>query len=99
MTLERRPGLRCYLVEGYWPGLGELGGEEAARTARRAGSRMRQADGELHYLGVLLIPGDEVAFCLFAAPSESALDEAARRAGLPVYRVVEVVEMLEPRDS
>jgi hypothetical protein len=99
MALERRPGLRCYLVEGYWPGLGELGGEEAARTARRAASRMREADEELRYLGVLLIPGDEVAFCLFTAPSEAALDEAARRAGLPVDRVVEVVEMLEPRDS
>jgi hypothetical protein len=99
MALERRPGFRCYLVEGYWPGLGELGGEEAARTARRAASRMREADGELHYLGVLLIPGDEVAFCLFTAPSEAALGEAARRVGLPADRVVEVVEMLEPRDS
>jgi Protein of unknown function (DUF4242) len=99
MTLERRPGIRCYLVEGYWPGLGELDGDKAARAARRTASRMRQADGELHYLGVLLIPGDEVAFCLFTAPSGAALDEAARRAGLPVDRVVAAVEMLEPPDS
>lgn len=99
MAPERGPGLRCYLVEGYWPGLGELGGEEAADTARLAASRMREDDGELRYLGVLLIPGDEVAFCLFLARSEAAMEGAARRAGLPVDRVVEVVERLETQHA
>ena len=60
---------------------------------------MREDDADLRYLGLLLIPGDEVAFCLFAASSEAALEEAARRAGLPVDRIFEVIEMLETRDA
>ncbi len=48
---------------------------------------------------MLLIPGDEVAFCLFAARSETALVERYTRQGLPVDRIVEVIELLETRDA
>jgi hypothetical protein len=77
-----------YVVERYLPGL--------SRTDLLPGlSRLEPAIQELHgegsevrYLGSTIVLEDEACFCEFEGPSETAVAEANRRAGLPFDRIV-----------
>lgn len=77
-----------YVVERYLPGL--------SRTDLLPGlSKLEPAIEELggeglvvRYLGSTIVLGDEACFCQFDGPSETAVAEANRRAGLPFHRIV-----------
>lgn len=77
-----------YVVERYLPGL--------CRTDLLPGlSKLEPAIEELgdeglvvRYLGSTIVLGDEACFCQFDGPSERAVAEANRRAGLPFNRIV-----------
>ena len=43
---------------------------------------------EVRYLGSTIVLGDEACFCQFDGPSEAAVAEANRKAGLPFDRIV-----------
>jgi hypothetical protein len=50
-------------------------------------------DGDgIDLLLTLFVPGDEVAFCLFAADSADSVPRACRRAGLRYERIAEAIE-------
>jgi hypothetical protein len=80
-----------YLVESY--GAGPAAVDDARERARLAAEL---GDG-VRYLRTTFLPGDETILHLFEAPSASAVDEAGRRAALPIERIVEAVE--GPADS
>jgi Protein of unknown function (DUF4242) len=76
-----------YVVERYLPGLSRsdlLGGlsrlEQAAAGA-----------GEVRYLGSTIVLEDEACFCEFEGPSEAAVAEANRLAGLAYDRITPAV--------
>jgi hypothetical protein len=76
-----------YFVESY------ATGSESALHAARARARLTAELGSgVRYLRTTFLPGDEVVFHLFEAPSIEALDEAGQRAALPFERIVEAVE-------
>jgi hypothetical protein len=54
-------------------------------------THLRAAGTEIVYLGALIVPDDEIAFHVFAAPDAGDVEQASRRAGLRVDRVVESV--------
>ncbi|SRR6266498_843455 len=89
-----------YVVERYLPGLSrselllrlsEL--EQEPEGLWTQGSRVR-------YLGSTIVLKDEACYCQFAGPTEAAVAEANRRAGLSFDRIVPAVTVQpERRDS
>ena len=74
-----------YVVERYLPGL--------SRSDLLYGLSRLERDAEVRYLGSTIVLGDEACYCRFAAPTEAAVAEANRRAGLSFDRIVPVVEV------
>ena len=87
------PNLRRYLVECYWSGVTEPRVAVSANRAQQAAVDLTGAGSEIRYLTTLLVPDDEVAFCLFAACSVATVEEVCRRAELPVDRIQQVVQI------
>jgi hypothetical protein len=88
-----------YVVERYLPGLDQ---DELRRSLGRLGGatdELRAEGTEVRYLGSLIVPADEACFCQFEAPSEEAVAEANRRAGVPVNRIVAAVSVPAPAGS
>lgn len=83
-----------FLVECFAPALGDGPSSEAA-LASAACAEMRTAQIEVAYLGALIVPGDELAFHVFAAADAAVVLEASRRAHLRVERVVRSVAVWE----
>jgi hypothetical protein len=88
-----------YLAECLWPGvtegdLADLGARAGASAEATAGDRH-----EVRYLGLTLIPGDEVVFFVFGGTSAEAIRAVAGRAGIPFERIVESVHVAGPDEK
>jgi uncharacterized protein DUF4242 len=75
-----------YVVERYLPGVSRA---ELERQLERLEHVTRGT--QVEYLGSTIVPDDEACFCQFDAPSEQAVAEANRRAGIPFDRIVQAV--------
>ncbi len=79
-----------YVVERYLPGLSRSDLlHELARLERT--QELRYEAGEVRYLGSTIVLGDEACYCRFEGPTEAAVAEANRRAGLSFDRIVPAV--------
>ena len=76
-------GDMVYVVERYLPGL--------SRSDLLQGLSRLERDREVRYLGSTIVLGDEACFCQFEGPSEAAVAEANRKAGLSFDRIVPAV--------
>jgi hypothetical protein len=76
-----------YLAECLWPGvtMADLADLDARVRAT--------VGGEVRYLGSMLVPGDEVVFCFFEAPTAAAVEAVAGRAEIPFERILESVRV------
>ena len=75
-----------YVVERYLPGLSRSDLlHELARLERGEGR------AEVRYLGSTIVLGDEACYCRFEGPTEAAVAEANRKAGLSFDRIVPAV--------
>ena len=82
-----------YLVERYWPGVTSELLLEALNRGRR---QIEQMSGEgmcLSHITSILIPGEEVVFSLYDGPSPTAIRQLNERAGIPISRIVEAIEV------
>ena len=75
-----------YVVERYVPGVSRAELERQLERLKHV-TRGTQVD----YLGSTIVPDDEACFCHFDGPSEEAVAEAYRRAGVPFDRIVAAV--------
>jgi hypothetical protein len=75
-----------YVVERYLPGVSRA---ELERQLERL-ERLTRGTA-VQYLSSTIVPDDEACFCQFEAPSEEAVAEANRRAGVPFDRIVAAV--------
>ena len=76
-----------YVVERYLPGL-------SRSDLLRGLTRLEQvSETEVRYLGSTIVLGDEACFCEFEGPSEAAVADANRRAGVPFDRIVPAVSV------
>jgi Nickel responsive protein SCO4226-like len=85
-----------YVVERYLPGL-------IRSDLLRGLSRLEQVEEQVgegravRYLGSTIVLGDEACFCQFEGPTEAAVAEANRKAGLPFDRIVPAVTVKTER--
>ena len=63
----------------------------AARRARLVAAEMRAEGSQVRFVKSTFVPVEDALICLFDAPSADLVRELARRAGLPIERVVEAV--------
>ena len=80
-----------FMAECYAPA---SGADASAARLDRVGAAcadLRAAGAEVVYLGALIVPDEEMAFHLFVAPEAAGVEEASRRAGLRVERIVKSV--------
>jgi hypothetical protein len=87
-----------FLVERYIPGAGSAQpagiaeaaqAAQAAEAAEAAAGRTPDSPGPVRYLAVTLVPGDELCYCLFEAPSVDAVRRAHELAQISCERIVE----------
>jgi hypothetical protein len=82
-----------FMAECFWPGMTEAKVREAGTRAGRA-ARAASRDGDaIRYLGAILIPTDEVAFCLFEASSAQLVSEISECAEIPFERILATVRL------
>jgi hypothetical protein len=83
-----------YVVERYLPGVAPKELASMLERLARAAREVREEGEDVLYLGSTIVPGDEACFCQFEAPSEQAVAEANRRAGMPFDRIVAGVNVV-----
>ena len=92
--------MTTYLAELYLPKAGESDVRDAARRARFAADEMTREGTPIRYLRALFVGDDETCFHLYETSSPQLVEEASRRAAIPVERVAEAVDIdLEALDS
>ncbi len=77
-----------YLTECYWPAGGFPELAAATDRLRAATGSTSVGRGATGFLGSLLVPTDEVVFCLFRAQNPAAVTAVSERAGVGLDRVV-----------
>ena len=77
-----------YLVECYWPGVSAAKLAAAVERAEQAADELRGQGRSLHFLGSILVPADEVVFCLFDG-AEADVRAVSEKAGVPFERILE----------
>ena len=82
-----------YVVERYLPGLFRSDFLVRLSELERATESVRTGCSEVRYLGSTIVLGDEACYCRFAGPTEAAIAEANRRAGLSFDRIVPAVDV------
>jgi Protein of unknown function (DUF4242) len=78
-----------YLAECFWPGVSEEQLVLAGVKARQAGLELSAEGAAVRYLGAILVPADEVVFCLFRSASADFVRAANEQAAIPFERIVE----------
>ena len=77
-----------YVVERYLPGLCRADLLPGLSKLEPVIEELWGEGSVVSYLGSTIVLGDEACFCQFDGPSEAAVAEANRRAGLPFDRIV-----------
>jgi hypothetical protein len=79
--------MTSWLIEGYAPGSTSIA--DVRTRARDAAAELSLAGTDIRYLRTILVREDETCFHVFEAASAETVREAAERAGLSAYRIVE----------
>ncbi|MEU1268628.1 hypothetical protein [Streptomyces sp. NPDC005799] len=84
---------RTYLVECYWPGVTASALADAGIRAAAAARELSTLGRNVRFLGSLLVPADETAFCRFAGGCAADVERVSTLARLPFARILESVEL------
>ncbi len=90
---RHRRSVKTYLVECYWPGVTSSALADAGIRVGAAARELRAPGHEIRFLGSLLLPTDEMAFCRFTSESAADVERISTLAQLPFHRVLECVEL------
>jgi hypothetical protein len=80
-----------YLAEWYQPAMTEERLEQTALRIGQSAAELSAGGSPVHVLMTMLMPDDEVAFCLFAAGSPTLVEQACRRADIPFSRITRAI--------
>jgi hypothetical protein len=87
---HRQP--RRYLVERYWPGLTLDGLRRDEASIRAAAQRVTGGGRRTTFLGSTFVPSEGTVLSVFEAGDEAWVLEVNRLAGVPVHRILDVVD-------
>jgi hypothetical protein len=101
MTEIDAPFTACFLAECYAPASEASDRATATDRVAAACAELRARGAAIEYFGVLLVPGDELAYHVFSGADADVISQAGSRAGLRVERVVPslAVGLVAPRAS
>jgi hypothetical protein len=85
-----------YLVERYVPRAAAAQLAEIVRTAQAAAGQAGDCPGAIRCLAVTLVPGDDLCYCLFQAPTIEAVRYAHELARIPCERIIEAFHATAP---
>ncbi len=91
-TTEGNP-LTTFMAECFWPGVDQQQLVAAGARARRAAHAITAEGTFARYLGSILVPADEIAFCFLETASIDAAVDVNRRAAIPSERILEIVQL------
>jgi hypothetical protein len=77
----------AYLVERYLPGWSAARIRDALARVQEACAELSASGTEIRYLGSMLLPVEESAFCRFDSAGAEAIAEVNERAQLPYARI------------
>jgi hypothetical protein len=80
-----------YLAEWYQPAMTEERLDQTARRIGQSAAELSAKGSPVHVLVTMLMPDDEVAFCLFAAGSPTLVEQACRHADIPFSRITRAI--------
>jgi hypothetical protein len=86
--------LKRYLIERDIPGIGGMSIVELCGAARASNSAIRKLAGQLQWQHSY-VAGDK-AFCIYLAEDEAAIRNHAELSGIPVTRITEVAQIIDP---
>jgi hypothetical protein len=83
-----------YLVERDIPGVGGMSIVELCGAARASNRAIEQMAGAVHWQHSY-VAGDKT-FCVYLAVSEEAIRQHAELSGIPVTRITEIPQIIDP---
>ena len=88
------PQMKRYLIERDIPGIGGMSIVELCGAARASNRAIEQAGGDVQWLHSYV--GGDKTFCIYLAKDEAAIHKHAELSGIPVTRVTEVPQIIDP---
>lgn len=89
MTQKRR-----FLVERDIPGVGSMSLVELCGAARASNQAIGQIGSAIQWQHSYV--ADDKTFCIYLAPDEATIRKHAELSGIPVSRIVEVGQIIDP---
>jgi hypothetical protein len=86
--------MKRYLIERDIPGIGGMSIVELCGAARASNRAIEQLGGAVQWQHSY-VGGDKV-FCIYLAQSEEALRQHAELSGIPVNKITEVPQIIDP---
>jgi hypothetical protein len=86
-----------FVIEREVPGVGNLSDAQLREISQRSVMVLKEMGPGIQWLHSY-ITGDKV-YCVYLAPDEAAIQEHARRTGLPANRVSAVRRLIDPTNA
>ncbi len=86
-----------FVIEREVPGAGSLTDGQVCDLSRKSASVLKAMGPEIQWLHSY-VTGDKV-YCIYIAPSEAAIQEHAKRVGIPANRISAVRRVLDPTSA
>ena len=86
-----------FVIEREVPGAGSLSDAQLRELSQKSVDVLRALGPEIQWLHSY-VTGDKV-YCVYLAPSETVIQEHARRVGIPANRISAVRRLLDPSSA
>ncbi|HEV1995601.1 MAG TPA: DUF4242 domain-containing protein [Candidatus Acidoferrum sp.] len=86
-----------FVIEREVPGAGNLSDTQLREISQKSVNILKAMGPEIQWLHSY-VTGDKV-YCVYLAPNEAAIQEHARRVGLPANRVSAVRRLIDPESA
>ena len=86
--------LKRYMIERELPGVGSMSLTELCGAARASNQAIEQVRGDLQWQHSYV--ADDKTYCIYLAADEATINKHAELSGLPVSRITEVLQIVDP---
>ena len=83
-----------FVIEREVPGCGNLSDSQLREVSLKSVNVLKEMGSEIQWLHSY-VTGDKI-YCVYLAPDEAAIQEHAKRVGIPASRVSAVRRLLDP---